>query len=110
MKHIKKFDDKENFNLTNNVKLQENIDYDYIKNDLSKKFRSLDLEFLNGLNKKKLLKTAIYSYIHEIELISRENDGKLSGKIKMNEDDLEIFLNKTINYIKELENFFKNVE
>jgi len=104
LKRVKKFNESKDLSVNGNKK------FDDIKLDLSRKFRELDMDFLNSISDKKFLLTAIGSYIYEIELIRRDYDGILSDNVRVDEEYLENFLNKTTKYISDLRSFFEDVK
>ena len=83
---------------------------DEMKKDLSSKFGSLNLEHLNTLSHSHLMRTALYSYIYELELINRKYDGALARTPKIDDETLKSFLIKTLQYRNELESFFKSIK
>lgn len=76
---------------------------------MSEKFNDLGLEYLNTLDDKKLLETAIYSYLFEIEYMRRDHDGSLN-ETEVDEEYLKSFLIKTKTYIEELQQFFNRID
>ena len=108
MIYLKKFNETYSNDYSDDETVNANSKFDSIKTDLTSKFGELNF----STDHKEFLKTAIYNYISEIEIISRQNDGALMKQREVNatEEELEEFLDKTTEYISELKSFFKKIK
>ena len=55
------------------------------------------------------LKGKLYNNLHKIYLIDKKNDGKLAGDLQIPEDDLRNILEKSEEFISDLEEFFNKI-
>jgi hypothetical protein len=103
MKHLKKYNE-------NQVPSEEDAIRSYLRtkdpNTWSGKVREEDLE---SKDLSSLFKSAIYYNLHKIEMISRNNDGKLAGNKEVDIDSMREIFDDTSRLITKLETFFKNI-
>ena len=103
---LKKFDE-----LNEEIMLNSNDNLKEIKDFLNNyDSRSFPVEYLNKCTDHKLYSHAVYSGLHMIELISRNNDGALAYDDEIDTRTLEDMSEKTLNFISELKDFFEKIK
>lgn len=71
---------------------------------------SFPMEYLNKCDEHKLYSHAVYSGLHMIELISRNNDGALAYDEDIDTKILEDMSIQTLNFVSELKDFFEKIK